>query len=94
MRNVRRPRGVRSDRHHRRVMLTTVDPHVQRALEAIDEAEREVAAAGPLEITEQYARDIAAVMALPQNQDGADKSRVWPRYEHMMRHWRDAKLVR
>ena len=58
-------------------MLEPVDPHVARALAAIDEAERAVAAAGPVEITAQYARDIAAVMALPQNQDGADKSHIW-----------------
>jgi len=50
---------------------------VQRALAAIDGAERDVAAAGPIEITSEYARDIAAVEALPQNQDGADKSHIW-----------------
>jgi hypothetical protein len=54
-----------------------VDPDLQRALAAIDEAVQEVAREGPFEITDQYARDIAAVMELPQNQEGADKSHVW-----------------
>lgn len=74
-------------------MLADVDPYVQRALAAIDAAEREVAAAPSIEISEQYARDIAAVMALPQNQDGADKSHIWPIYEFCRNHFAKARLV-
>lgn len=47
---------------------------MQRALAAIDEAEREVAPAGPIEISTQHARDVEIIMALPENQNGADKS--------------------
>lgn len=87
------PRLARSGAALRRSMLRAVDPHVQRALAAIDEAEREVAAAGPIEITEQHARDIAAVMALPQNQDGADKSHIWRIYEYCRTHFAKARLT-
>ena len=72
-------------------MLGLVDHQLQRALAAIDEAEWEVAAAPPAEISEQYARDIAAVMALPHNREGADKSHVWAAWAACRMHFARAQ---
>ena len=41
----------------------------------------------PMQLTEEYLRHIRAVEALPENQDGADKSLVWPAYEYCRRHF-------
>jgi hypothetical protein len=73
-------------------MLGAMDPRVQQALAAIDAAEESVRRAPPFEITEQHARDIAAVMAMPENQDGADKSFIWPIYEFCRTHFAKARL--
>ncbi|HLQ36845.1 MAG TPA: hypothetical protein VK348_03525 [Planctomycetota bacterium] len=64
-----------------------MDPHIEAALRAIDQAEREVRALPPMQLTDEYLRHIRAVEALPENQDGADKSWVWPAYEYCRRHF-------
>jgi hypothetical protein len=67
-----------------------VDAHVRRALECIAAAEAEVAALPPIVLTEEYLRMVRAVEALPENQDGADKSHVWRIYEYIRRHFEKA----
>lgn len=63
---------------------------MQRALAAIDAAARAVASEPPISIDPEYRRLIQAVEALPENQDGADKSWVWPTYEFCRRHFESA----
>ena len=53
-----------------------MDPELERALRAFDEA-RELARTFRFEMTEEYLRLIAKVEALPRNQSGADKSGRW-----------------
>lgn len=74
-------------------MLAAMDPSVQQALAAIDAAEAAVRRAPPFVVTEQHARDIAAVMALPENQDGADKSSLWRRFAFVRRHFQNVRPV-
>ena len=74
-------------------MLRGVDPHVQRALDAIAAAERQVAAMPPSALTPDYLADIRRVMALPENQSGADKSSVWTRYVAIRQHFRNVRQV-
>jgi len=62
---------------------------VQRALQAIEQAEANAPAC--VEVTAQHARHIARLMALPENQNGADKSWVWPAYEFVRNHFRNAR---
>lgn len=66
-----------------------MEPHVEHALRAIDLA---VDSALPHEpeyaITPDFARMIERVLALPENQDGADKSWVWPAWQYLRRHFR------
>lgn len=76
-----------------RGMLAAMEPRLREALAAIDAAEAEVQRAPPFEITAQHARDIAAVMALPENRDGADKSSVWRRFVAVRRHFQNVRPV-
>lgn len=66
---------------------------MQRALDAIAAAERQVAAMPPSALTLDYLADIERVMALPENQSGADKSWVWPRYEAIRRRFAELGLT-
>lgn len=75
-----------------RGLFASMEPHVSAALAALDAAEAAERHAPPFVITEQYARDIAAISALPQNQNGADKSWVWPAYRFCRRHFQSARL--
>jgi len=68
-----------------------VDPGVERALAALDEAERVERQAPGRDLDPEYARDIAAVMARPENQDGADKSGRWAIHEFCWRHFANAR---
>jgi hypothetical protein len=68
-----------------------VDDHVRRALDCIAAAEAQVAAMPPTVLTEEYLRMVRAVEALPENQDGADKSWVWPAYEFCRRHFESVR---
>jgi hypothetical protein len=68
-----------------------MDPRVQRLLLAIDRAEEANATDGRRWITAEHARDVAAVMAWPSNQDGADKSHVWLEYVQTRLHYATAK---
>jgi hypothetical protein len=62
---------------------------VQQALLAIDLTEAN--APTHVEITSEHARHIAHLMALPENQDGADKSWLWPAYESVRRHFANGR---
>jgi hypothetical protein len=62
---------------------------LERALAAISDAERKQVAATPL--PDAHRMDVERVMAMPHNQDGADKSWVWPAYEFCRGHFRGAK---
>ena len=50
---------------------------LERALQGLNEAS-EFAASYRFELTDEYRALIARVEALPGNQPGADKSRLWP----------------
>jgi hypothetical protein len=75
-----------------------MDPRVHAALQAIDEAVeavREEMRREPLfPITPQHAADVAAMMAWPENQDGAVKDGIWATYVWCYEHFRSARLVR
>jgi len=60
------------------------------ALEAIANAE-ELADTGAATLSSSHLADVERVMALPHNQDGADKSWVWPAYEFCRGHFQTAK---
>jgi hypothetical protein len=66
---------------------------VERALAGIAAAERATAVAPPSAISAEHAELIRAAEALPDNQDGADKSWLWPAYEFCRRHFRDFRVV-
>lgn len=70
-----------------------MDSPLERALNGIAAAEKAVAQDPPSRISPAYAALIRAVEALPENQDGADKSWVWPTYEFCRRHFREFRLV-
>jgi hypothetical protein len=74
-------------------MLPCMDPLTRHAIEAIERIEREVAAMPPIELSPEYLADIERVMALPENQSGADKGWVWPAYEFLRSHFRTVRLV-
>jgi hypothetical protein len=69
-----------------------VDPEVEAALRAIDEAV-EWATSYRFEITEEYLQLIAQVEAMPQNQSGADKSYVWRAQRAYREFFKNARLV-
>jgi hypothetical protein len=54
-----------------------MDDRLERVLRGLEEA-REFARTYQFEMTDEYRELIARVEALPQNQSGCDKSRVWP----------------
>jgi hypothetical protein len=64
-----------------------MDLATQTALRLLDRVERDVRAEGPLVLSDAYLRAIHALEALPENQDGADKSWIWPTYEFCRRHF-------
>ncbi|MBM4063306.1 MAG: hypothetical protein FJ265_19740 [Planctomycetes bacterium] len=63
-----------------------MDP-IARALRAIDAAEDQVGAEPRAAVDADHARRIGLLEVLPENQDGADKSWVWPVYEFCRRHF-------
>src|SRR5262245_54036415 len=71
--------------------LRIVDRHVQQALQAIDLAE--ASAPVNVEVTAEHARRIAELMQLSENQNGADKSWLWPAYEFVRRHFANARPI-
>ena len=73
------------------VSSSGMEPHVRAAIAALEAAETAERNAPPFPITPQYAALIEALVALPQNQDGADKSWVWPAYEFCRRHFAAAR---
>lgn len=85
-----RSTGAASDDVPARVASAPMDEHVRRALEGIAAAEAAVRDEHAV-VTEEHARLIEALMALPENQDGADKSWLWPTYESIRRHFADAR---
>lgn len=58
----------------------------ERALAAIADAERMLRDAAP-QVPTSHRTDVERVMALPHNQDGADKSWIWPAYEFCRGHF-------
>jgi hypothetical protein len=68
-----------------------MEPDVDELLRAIEALERTERDQAPVRLSAQYLADIEAVMALPQNQDGADKSWIWPAYEFCRRHFASAR---
>jgi hypothetical protein len=69
-----------------------MDPRTAQALQALDDAARQVASEPTPELTPQYLARIAAVMARPENQEGAEKGHVWRVYEYCIRHFQGARL--
>ncbi len=65
-----------------------MDPLVQRAIDAIEAAERDVASLPPIVLSTDYLADVERVMAPPENRPGADKTIVWHRYAALRRHFR------
>jgi hypothetical protein len=63
-----------------------MDRDTDEALRLLDEVVRTVPAHEPIELDADYVRLIEAVEALPENQDGADKSWVWERYAAYREH--------
>jgi len=68
-----------------------MEPDTDELLRAIEAIERDERVQPPFEFSPQYLADLEAVMALPANQDGADKSWVWPAYEFCRRHFASAR---
>lgn len=70
-----------------------MDPLVQRAIDAIEAAERDVASLPPIRLSADHLADVERVMALPENRSGADKNWLWPTYVAMRQHFANARLV-
>ncbi len=70
-----------------------MDARVRAALQAIDEAVEATLAEQQFEVTPQHAADIAAMMAWPENQDGAVKDGIWETYVWCRAHFASARLV-
>lgn len=67
--------------------LSHMDPATETALRLLDRVEQDVRAEGPVVVSEDYLRAIRLLEALPENQDGADKSWMWATYEFCRRHF-------
>jgi hypothetical protein len=71
-----------------------MDPDVQRALAAIEDA-AEKARSDRVDLTDDYLSLLARVEAMPQNQSGAVKSSRWiGSYAEHRRWFADVRLVR
>lgn len=70
-----------------------MDPELERVLRGMEEA-AEFAKTYRFEMTEDYLELIARVEALPQNQEGADKSWVWRLLDSSARFYKSAVRVR
>ena len=68
-----------------------MDPDTERALRLLERIASEVPAVEPVELDAEYRRLIAAVEALPENQDGADKSWFHARHAAYHAHFRVAE---
>ena len=64
-----------------------MDLATETALHLLDRVEQDVRAEGPVVVSDDYLRAIRRLELLPQNQDGADKSWIWPTYEFCRRHF-------
>lgn len=70
-----------------------MDARVRAALQAIDEAVEATRLEQQFEITPQHAADIAAMMAWPENRDGAVKDGIWAIYIACRVHFASARLL-
>jgi len=68
-----------------------MDPDAERVRRLLDEIERSVAEFEAIELDAEHRRLIAAVEALPENQDGTDKSWLWQRYTAYRAHFAAAE---
>ena len=68
-----------------------MDPETKRALEQLDEVTKDLQMEGPVDLDPAYLRLIERVEALPENQDGADKSWVWRCLETARLHFERAR---
>lgn len=84
--------GVENLSRSRTCYPQAVDARTRAALDCIAEAEAEVKSLPPIVLTDDYLRMVRAVEALPENQDGADKSHVWRIWEYCRRHFAKAVL--
>lgn len=64
-----------------------MDRDTKEALRLLDEVVRTVPTHEPVELDAEYRRLIEAAEALPENQDGADKSWLWNRYSAYRAHF-------
>jgi hypothetical protein len=70
-----------------------MDAHVRAALQAIDDAVETTRQEEHFPITPEHAADIAAMMAWPENQDGAVKDGIWATYVECRALFARARLV-
>lgn len=79
----------------RGVSRRTVDPGAQRALRILDEIRRTVPLqTRPVVLSAEYLRAVKQVEALPENQDGADKTWVERAQREFREHYARARRVR
>ena len=64
-----------------------MDSDSRRALRLLDEVTASVPEREPGELGTDYLELVAAVEALPENQNGADKSWLWKRYAAYRSHF-------
>ncbi len=69
-----------------------MDPDTARTLKLLEDVTRDLETEGPVPLDEVYLRMIARVEAMPQNQNGADKSAVWEGLESDRLHFARARL--
>ena len=58
-----------------------MDPDTRRVLKLLDDVTQNLETEGPVTLDEAYLQMIARVEAMPQNQDGTDKSWLWECFE-------------
>ena len=68
----------------------TVDADTRRALLLLDEVVASVPENEPWDLDAGYLELVRAVEALPENQDGVDKSWLWERYSALRDHFASA----
>jgi hypothetical protein len=69
-----------------------MDPDTVRVLKLLDEVTQNLETEGPVTLDEAYLQMIARVEAMPQNQDGTDKSWVWECLENSRLHFARVRL--
>lgn len=79
----------------RGVSRRTVDPGAERALRILDEIRRTVPLeTRPVALSAEYLRAVKQVEALPENQDGADKTWVERAQREFREHYARARQIR